>query len=97
MPPSPLPLYTSMSTEYIDPASTTSDTSMSAVSPMAIFSQPVHGTRNIATPTSSSQPITDTTTQAVHSSGVDTSAAMPILTRQEQPKTSSGEYWRWDM
>jgi hypothetical protein len=97
MPPSPLPFYSSMSTEYIDPASTTSDASMIAVSPMAVFSQPIHGTRNIATPTTTSQPITDTATQAVVSSGVDTSAAMPTLTRQDQPKTSSGEYWRWDM
>jgi hypothetical protein len=86
-----------MNTEYIDPTSSTSDASMSAVSPMAVFPQPVHGTRNIATPTTTSQPNTDTITQAVISSGVDNSAAMPTLTRQDQPKTSSGEYWRWDM
>jgi hypothetical protein len=86
-----------MSTEYIDTASTTSDASMVAVSPMTVFSQPVHGTRNIATPTNTSQPITDTTSQVVVSSGADTSAAMPTLTRQDQPKPSSGEYWHWDM
>jgi hypothetical protein len=97
MPPSPLPFYSAMSTEYIDPASTTSDASMVAVSPVAIFSQPVHGMRNSATPTPTTQAITDTGSQAVVSSGVDSSAAMPTLTRQDQPKTSSGEYWRWDM
>jgi hypothetical protein len=97
MPPSPLPFYSAMSTEYIDPASATSDASMVAVSPVAIFSQPVHGTRNSATPTTTTQAITDTGSQAVISSGADTSAAMPTLTRQDQPKTSSGEYWRWDL
>jgi hypothetical protein len=97
MPPSPLPFYSTMSTEYSDTTSTTSDASMVAVSPMTVFSQPVHGTRNSTTPTNALQPITDTTSQVVVSSGSDTSAAMPTLTRQDQPKASSGEYWRWDL
>jgi hypothetical protein len=61
MPPSPLALLSSLQHEYMEPNSTQSEASMSAVSPMVIFSQPVHGTRSIATP----QPITDTEQQAV--------------------------------
>jgi hypothetical protein len=96
MPPSPLALLSSLQNEYMEPNSTQSEASMSAVSPLVIFSQPVHGTRSIATPTTSSQPITDNEQQAVKPSGGDTVASMPILVRQDQPQPS-GEYWRWDL
>jgi hypothetical protein len=94
--PPPLAFLSSLNNEYMEPNSTQSEASMSAVSPLVIFSQPVHGTRSIATPTTHSQPITDTEQQAVNPSGGDTVASMPILSRQDQPQ-SSGEYWRWDL
>jgi hypothetical protein len=96
MPHSPLALLSSLQSDYMEPKSMQSEASMSAVSPLAIFTQPVHGTQNIATPTTISQPITDNEQQAVKPSGSDTIAAMPILVRQDQAH-SSGEYWRWDL
>jgi hypothetical protein len=96
MPPSPLAFLSSLSNEYMKPNSTQPEASMSAVSPMVIFSEPVHGTQSIATPITNSQPSTDNEQQAVKPSGGDTVASMPILTRQDQPQ-SSGEYWQWDM
>jgi hypothetical protein len=96
MPPSPLAFLYSLRNEYMEPDSVKSEVSMSAVSPLAVFTQPVHGTRNIATPTTSSQPITDNDSQAVNPSGGDSVAVMPILTREDQLQLI-GDYWRWDM
>jgi hypothetical protein len=73
----------------MEPKSAQSEASMSAVSPLAIFNQPVHGSRNIATPTTISHPITEHEQQAVKPSGSDSSAAMPILVRQDNTHSSS--------
>jgi hypothetical protein len=81
MPQSPLALLSSLHSDYMEPKSAQSEASMSAVSPLVIFTQPVHCTRYIATPTTSSQPITVTDQQAVKSSGGDNGATMPILVR----------------
>jgi hypothetical protein len=96
MPHSPLALLSSLQSDYMEPQSGQSEASMSAVSPLAIFTQPVHGMRNIATPTTISQPITEHKQQAVKPSGSDNSAAMPVLVRQDNAQLS-GDHWQWDL
>jgi hypothetical protein len=68
---------------------------MSAVSPLVIFIQPVHGTRNFATPTTISQPTLDNTQQAVNTSCSDSSVPMLTLVSHDNAQLSV-DYWRWD-